>query len=338
MLFSHETSFNEKWEKLSQFLKANGAEGYAYATLQPGLACYATDVGYLAYIKLPRTPLCWREHVLVFSNPVCPAEHWGQIVTDFQKIHTRITFAIISEPFALVLRDLGYRVSWAGYEPVLPIQTYPVKGDWKEYDLIRRAQNEVKRHKLALIEVDGNLKPEPFLALNERWLLTKHSTGKEAWLYARTPVYEAEPDVRRFIAKTPDGDLVGYAFYDPIYQNGMVIGYAANIIRTDENRFAKLVPALHMMALEKFKAEGLTVLNLLIVPFNGRQNSMFNDCRHSAWLGDLILKYGNQLYNFAGKARHKDKYRGVAKPMYVATNGFSALHDVSASLHVAHLI
>lgn len=338
MLLGSNISFAEKWQILSGFLKQNGTEGYAYATLQDGLDCFTTERGYLSYIKLPRDPLCWWEHALVFSNPVCAPEHWVELVTKFQQLYPVVTYAIISEPLAQVLRGLGYKVTWAGYEPILPIQTYPLKGDWKEYDLIRRAQNEAKRHKLVLLEVAGDLKPDPFLALNERWLLTKHSTGKEAWLYARKPVYEAEPGVRRFIAKTPDGELVGYAFYDPIYQHGLIVGYSANIVRTDENKFSKLVPALHMVALEKFRAEGATILDLLIVPFNGRQASLFNDCKHSAWLGDLVLKYGNQLYNFAGKARHKDKYRGAARPMYVATNGFSAIRDVTVSLHLANLI
>lgn len=338
MLLASNISQEHKWQLLSKFLQAYGSEGYAYATLQAGLSYYVTDDGYIAFIELPRNPLCWNKHVLVFSNPVCAPENWERLVRAFTKDFPLATFSIISEPFAKVLKQLGFDVIWAGYEPVLSVPTYPSKGDWKEYDLIRRAQNEVKRQKLMLIEVSGNLKAEPFLALNQRWLLTKHSTGKEAWLYARTPVYEAEPDVRRFIAKTQDGELVGYAFYDPMYQSGQIIGYAANIIRTDENRFAKLVPALHMAALDTFKSEGKSLLNLLIVPFKGRNYSKFNDCRHSAILGDLILKYGNQLYNFAGKARHKDKYRGIEKPMYVATNGFSGLRDVTVSLRLAHLI
>ena len=338
MLIAATVSQENKWCLLAKFLRAHGAEGYAYATLQAGLSYFVTDMGYISYIELPRNPLCWRKHCLAFSNPVCAPENWESIARMFIEAFPLVTFAIISEPFAKVLKKLGCDVIWAGYEPVLPIQTYPSKGNWKEYDLIRRAQNEVKRNNLSILEVAGNLKPEPFQALNQRWLLTKHSTGREAWLYARTPVYESEPDVRRFVAKTNDGELVGYAFYDPMYQAGQIIGYAANIIRTDENRFAKLVPAIHMAALETFKSEGKSLLNLLIVPFKGRNNSEFNDCRHSALLGDLILKYGNQLYNFAGKARHKDKYRGFEKPMYVATNGFSGLRDVTVSLRIANLI
>ena len=338
MLLGTNTTASFKHEKLSPFLRQYGTEGYAYATLQAGMEYFITDYGYLAFVSLPRNLVCWRKHVLVLSNPICAPTDWARIVIDFQKEYPKVTYAIISELFARTLRDIGYSVTWSGYEPILPVQSYPSKGDWKDYDLVRRAQNEAKRHKLTILEVVGNLDQEAFKALNTRWLQTKHSTGKDAWLYARTPVYTDEPDVRKFVAKTPEGELVGYAFYDPVYEAGQVVGYAANIIRTDENRFSKLVPAIHMAALDKFKSEGKKTLNLLIVPFKGRENSAFNDCKHTAWIGDLILKYGNQLYNFAGKARHKDKYRGSIKPMYAATNGFSVIRDATMSLRIANLI
>ena len=76
---------------------------------------------------------------------------------------------------------------------------------------------------------------------------------------------------------TRQGKVVGFVFYDPMYRGGKVFGYSANIVRCDEQRFGRLATAVHMEAMEKFKAEGKEVLNLLLAPFVKLDRGKYND-------------------------------------------------------------
>jgi len=104
-------------------------------------------------------------------------------------------------------------------------------------------------------------------AVSAKWLSTKKVNDREIWIYARRPIFDAEEDVRKFVAYDKEGAVAGFVFYDPMYRDGKVFGYSANISRCDEQRFGRLATAVHMEAIEKFKAEGKEVLNLLLAPF-----------------------------------------------------------------------
>src|SRR5512143_153807 len=97
---------------------------------------------------------------------------------------------------------MGFKVNCIGYEPLIPIQTYNTKGDWKELDLIRRARNEVHREGIQVQEVDAEgLRRQDLEAVSARWLQSKKISDREIWFFARRPVFEPEPDVRKFVAR-----------------------------------------------------------------------------------------------------------------------------------------
>jgi lysylphosphatidylglycerol synthetase-like protein (DUF2156 family) len=167
------------------------------------------------------------------------------------------------------LRGLGFKANCVGYEPELPVQTYNTKGNWKELDLIKRARNEAKREGITIQEETNISKVgrEQFDRVTEQWIASKKVNDREIWLYARRPVYDTEDDVRKFVARNKDGQIVGFVFYDPMYRDGRVIGYSANISRCDEKRYGRLATAIHMEAIEVFRGEGVEVLNLCLAPF-----------------------------------------------------------------------
>src|SRR5437016_2791390 len=243
----------EKWDLLSPFLRENGREALSYATLQEGMEYFIDDVGYIAFTSVNHPIFARKTKRIVLSDPVCAQKDYLQIIRNFLALNPRSVFAVISEDCAEVLRTLDFKVNCIGFEPEIPIQTYNTKGNWKELDLIKRARNEVKREGIVIREENGaGLNKHDFDAVSAKWISTKKVNDREIWIYARRPVFGHEEDVRKFVAYDKEGHVTGFAFYDPMYRDGKVFGYSANISRCDEQRFGRLATAVHMEAVEKF--------------------------------------------------------------------------------------
>src|SRR5436190_4778978 len=241
-----------KWRLLSPFLKQHGAQSLAYATLQEGMEYFIDDdCGYIAYTSIYHPVFARRTKRIALSDPVCAPQNYSLLVERFVKQHPSAVFAVISERFAEVLRSLHFKVNCIGYESELPIQTYNTKGNWKELDLIKRARNEAKREGIVIREEQaGKLDTRALNEISSRWISTKKVNDREIWIYARRPVFEHEEDVRKFLAYDKEGQVAGFVFYDPMYRDGKVYGYSANISRCDEQRFGRLSTAVNMHAME----------------------------------------------------------------------------------------
>jgi lysylphosphatidylglycerol synthetase-like protein (DUF2156 family) len=205
-------------------------------------------------------------------------------------------------------------------------------------DLIRRARNEAHREGIVIQEESAeNLRKQDLEALSARWIKSKKISDREIWFFARRPVFEREVDVRKFVACDREGQVVGFAFYDPMYRDGRVVGYAAIVVRCDEQRFNKLIPAIHMTAIERFRSEGAEVLNLALAPFVELDQGRFNDDRISRVFFQLSERYGNDIYNFRGLSFHKSKYRGQKKCLYYASNRWIPSVDIYLAFRSADI-
>jgi phosphatidylglycerol lysyltransferase len=319
----------EKWTLLSPFLRQYGHEALAYATLQDGMEYFIHEKGYIAYTSVRHRVFAPKGRRIVLSDPVCAKQDLPEVLDDFLGANPRAAFAVISEHCGEVLRQRGFKVNCIGFEPELAIQSYNTRGNWKELDLIKRARNEVKREGIVIREEQIERSQEEHLAeVSARWIQNKKVNDREIWIYARRPVFEHEEDVRKFIAYDKHGNVLGFAFYDPMYREGEVYGYSANIVRCDERRFGKLATAVHMEAVEKWKIEGKQVLNLMLAPFVKLAGGRFNDDTMVRLFLNMSARFGNDIYNFKGLSFHKAKYRGSEKYLYFASNRLLANNDI----------
>jgi len=290
---------------------------------------FLDDTGYIAYTSVSHPFLARKPKRITLSDPICAPADLPKIIRNFLSVDSRAVFGVISEDCAEVLRAMGFKANCIGCEPELPVQTYNTQGNWKELDLIKRARNEVKREGIVIREeTSATLNKQELTAISTKWVSSKLINDREIWIYARPPVFQHEEDVRKFVAYDRDGRVIGFVFYDPMYRAGQVFGYSANIVRCDGQRFGRLATAVHMVAAEKFKAEGKAVLNLLLAPFVKMEVGKF----HDDWMSNLFFRlcdrYGNSIYNFRGLSFHKSKYRGLDKPVYIASNALMPSNDI----------
>jgi len=322
-------SRSEKWRLLSPHLIRHGREALSYATLQEGMEYYVNEKGYIAFTTVHHPVFARQSKRIVLSDPVCSRQDLRSLLGDFIEDHPHTAFAVISEYAAETLRDMGFLANCIGYEPELPVQSYDTKGNWKDLDLIKRARNECKRSQISIREEPiEKVDARQLQNLSATWIQGKMVNDREIWIYARRPIFEKEEGVRKFVAYDPSGRVTGVAFYDPMYEEGKVIGFSANILRCDEQRFGRLATAIHMAAMDKFRDEGSLGLNLCLAPFVDLELGKYNDDPLTRIFFETSERFGNNIYNFKGLAFHKSKYRGVKKPLYFASNSRWPSNDV----------
>jgi lysylphosphatidylglycerol synthetase-like protein (DUF2156 family) len=318
-----------KWDLLSPFIRQHGREALSYATLQQGMEYFIHELGYIAFTTATHPVLARKPRRIVLADPVCDSSDLPLLLAAFLKEFPAAVFPVVSELCARHLRQMGFRANCIGYEPELPVATYNTLGNWKELDMIKRARNESKREGITIREVEIETVPlDQLNALSAKWIEGKKVNDREIWVYARRPVYSQEPDVRKFVAFNREGVAVGYVFYDPMYRDGKIYGYAANTVRCDEARYGRLATAIHMTAIETFRPEGIEVLNLCLCPFSGIDTGIYSDHPVMRWYFQFSERFGGEIYNFKGLSFHKSKYRGAEKPLYFVTNSSMPWNDV----------
>jgi len=320
----------DKWEALSPFLRQYGGEALSYATLQEGMEYFIDDeLGYIAFNTVIHPVFARRPKRIVLSDPICSRENLTTLLERFLADNPSVAFCVISEFCAGTLREMGFKVNCIGPEPELPIQTYNTNGNWRDLDMIKRARNESRREGVVIREEQlEEIESSKLQAVSSKWRGTKILSDREIWIYARRPIWETEPDVRKFIAYDKVGELIGFVFYDPVYRRGEVVGYSANTSRCDETRYGRLATAIHMEAVDLFRAEGRETLNLCLAPFVRLEIGKYNDDRITRLFFELSEKYGNRIYNFKGLAFHKSKYRVPEKPLYFASKALITSNDI----------
>jgi lysylphosphatidylglycerol synthetase-like protein (DUF2156 family) len=319
----------EKWNLLSPFLRRYGREALSYATLQEGMEYFVHATGFIAFTTVVHPVFARRGVRVVLSDPICAREDLKVLLQCFMAVAPRAAFAVVSEECAAILRELGFKANCIGFEAEIPVQTYNTRGNWKELDLVKRARNEAKREGIVIREDPiESVNAAELSEVSRRWIGGKKVNDREIWIYARRPVFRPEEDVRKFVAYDREGRVAGFVFYDPMYREGRVYGYSANISRCDETRFGRLSTAVHMTAAEQFRAEGIEVLNLCLAPFVKLEEGKYNDDRGAKMFFQLSERYGNAIYNFKGLSFHKSKYRGTEKFLYFVSNNSIPSNDV----------
>ena len=75
-----------------------------------------------------------------------------------------------------------------------------------------------------------NINLEEVRHLSETWQSTRQ-TRRLIHFFYRPLVLTDEPDVRKFFLFNPAGEIVAFVFFDPIYRDGLILGYSPAVKR-----------------------------------------------------------------------------------------------------------
>ena len=168
---------------------------------------------------------------IVFANPVCSPGRLGALINRYleqQQVPT--LFLGVDKTVAALLVQQGYSTNQIGIESYIDLNTFDTVGKHKKQ--LRHASNFGARHQSSAVELSWkDVDAEQVMGLSREWRARKGVSQRELKLLTRPPVFEDEPLVRKFYCFQGE-KLLGFVFFEPYFNNGKVIGYCANIIRS----------------------------------------------------------------------------------------------------------
>jgi phosphatidylglycerol lysyltransferase len=298
----------EKSPVLVKYLKRYGSLSTSYTTIQDGFAHYLLDgAGYIPYALTGRggrggsTAYC-------LSNPIAAPEDYERLLAAFLKRFPRAAFIQVTEGFAQVLERAGFLVNEMGVETEIFLREFKFSGRARESQ--RRSIRKAMAAGTKVEELtDPSSAADELMEISSEWLKTKTVKDRELRFVARGAVFEREPDVRKFAARI-NGRHIGFVFFSPMYDDGRVYGYLADVLRTRPDAPSGTITLILKHAIDLFKAEGREVLSLGLSPFFDIADDRF---RHS-----LIMKHafktlyraGNGIFPFKNLSYTKSRYGG----------------------------
>jgi lysylphosphatidylglycerol synthetase-like protein (DUF2156 family) len=199
-------------------LRAYGNFALAYsATFQPGLDYFGDEQGFLAYKQVGST-------AFVLSDPLAPIGGCEGLIRSFVSERSDVCFWQASRPVAKILEKIGFCVNEMGTETRIELNGYDFDGPRKRN--FRRALNRADCCSYTIAERPvTSIDREELQTVSERWRQTRGVKNREMTFLTRPAILDDEVDVRKFFAFDRKRGLQAFAFFDPIYAGGKVVGY-----------------------------------------------------------------------------------------------------------------
>lgn len=292
-------------EDILELLRRNGRGSLSYSALQEGMLWFVKPgVGLVQYEQLETVI----HNAICLGDPISPPEAMEGLIGEFlERFHDPI-FIHLSKDAAKLLEKSGFFINEMGHETIIDIANFSLSGSKKEF--LRSQRNRAQKDGVAVMELqDANVSAEKLRRISEEWMHKKAVHDHELAFLVRPAVFENEPDVRKFVAIHRD-EVIGFVFFDPMYRDGKVYGYMANILRTLGERSYSITDFIILEALEKFRAEGIEELSLGFSPFSDVADT--GEFKYSKPLHDLFkytYEHANYLYSFKSLSFHKERYR-----------------------------
>ena len=318
-------SFDRRLALLRQY----GTFTQAYsATFQDGLEYFENNHGFLAYKMVGGT-------AFALGDPVISPERREGLIHAFVRAKSDVSFCQISRPTAELLSGMDFKVNGMGTETRIDLTNYQRKTLRKA---LKRASNIGYFIREASSTSVGIDKIE---AVSNGWRQTRTYKDREVGFINRPIVFGDEIDVRKFYAFDSHGDLMAFSFYDPIYQDGQVVGYSTSFKRRSPDSDPFISSAILQSAIDAFRQEGRKWLFLGLSPMADIDDKEF---RHSAFLSACFghvyrCPLSNRfVYPLQGHATHKREFRGTAEQTYFAFNTGLALPRILKLLRACNMV
>jgi lysylphosphatidylglycerol synthetase-like protein (DUF2156 family) len=295
-------------------LREYGNFALAYsATFQPGLDYFGNEEGFLAYKQVGRT-------AFVLSDPLAPIGASEGLIRSFVSEKSDVCFWQASRPTAKILEKIGFCVNEMGTETRIELSGYDFDGPRKRN--FRRALNRAAGCSYTIAEHPvTSLDREELQTVSERWRQTREVRDREMTFLTRPAILEDEVDVRKFFAFDHKRSLQAFAFFDPIYTGGEVVGYLCSAKRRLPEADTLVGYAILHRAIRTFQGEGRVILSLGLSPLCGIQDRDLSSNRLVSYGFRAVYRsrlFNALIYPLQGFAAHKGAFCGSTEQTYCA--------------------
>lgn len=309
------------------YLKNFGNHCMSFSQFQADMHYFdISGIGYIAYRKK------WGARY-VLADPVCDEKDREYIIGEFLKIKTHTAFIQISEPVAeLIHEKFGMYSSQFGVETIVDLNTWDLKG--KKKQILRTSVNKAVKDGVRFVEMEEEMND---VDLTKQWMSTRAVSKKEVVFLIRPKDQEYQEGTRKFYAYL-GGELLGYIHFDPIYENGNVLGYVPNISRFSPKFKQGIFYPLMVHAMETFKKEGVPYLYLGISPAVVDDQDKACESKLFKFFVRQLYKYGNMFYSFKGLHFTKSRFQGKEVKTFCAHSGMLPTRAFLTVFHMCNII
>jgi phosphatidylglycerol lysyltransferase len=207
-----------------------------------------------------------------------------------------------------------------GTETRIELEGYDFDGPRKRN--FRRARNRAACCSYRIVECSvSSLDREELQTVSERWRQTRGVKNREMTFLTRRAILDDEIDVRKFFTFDRKGSLQAFAFFDPIYEGGDVVGYLCSAKRRLPEADTLVGYAILHRAIRTFKDEGKAILSLGLSPLCGIEDKSLSNNRLMSLAFRAIYRsrvFNKYIYPLQGFAAHKGAFCGSAEQTYCA--------------------
>ena len=299
---------------IDDLFKRYGTESNSLILQQPGVGYWGDRNGMVGYTTV-RT--LFSRQIMVFANPLCAPERYESLLTAFLAAMPDALFVSVDEAVCRVLNRLGYRSNHFGWDNTIHLSGFDTAGS-KKKQLRNTGNRWTKAGSVVVEQTWDEVDATAVRLLSDAWRKTKTVSTREINLFTRPPGFCDEAGVRKFYCYDR-GQLIGFVFFLPIYNDGRVIGYGSNITRAlPTANHGGVTDFIILEAIKKFRSEGLTVLSLGISPLHQLERTP-NESPFIRHVLSWSFHSLDRFYAFQGLANHKKKYRARGQKWFLCT-------------------
>jgi lysylphosphatidylglycerol synthetase-like protein (DUF2156 family) len=317
-----------------EHLLRHGDFALAYeCAMEPGLSSFGDRRGFIAYERK-------MGHTFALGDPVADPATVDSLIHDFAGHLRGPTFVAIGQATAERLAARGFHVTHFGHDTVIDLAGHTFAGGAGKP--IRYASSWIATNGMTVAEARfEDFTQDSIRHLSRSWRQSRVNFRREVGFLNRRLQARSEEGVRTFFATDAAGVPVGFVVFDPVYRDGRILGYLASGKRRDPERSAYLDMGVMRHAIDVFKAEGREAVWLGLSPIADLHRGPFRDSAllHKVMAGGYRSAYvNNRIFNFAGIAAYKRRFRGREIPLYIASPPGSDFTRLVALLRVVRLI
>lgn len=253
--------------------------------------------------------------LVALYDPIGPTLQRAELIWQFRDLcdvyHARPVFYQVRAENLPFYMDIGLTAIKLGEEARVDLRRFDLEAKGKEMKDLRYTWNRGGRDGLSLeIHEPGQAPLEELKVISDAWLTGKNVREKGFSLGRFSPDY-----LKHFRIAIVHFQGKPVAFANLLETNGHEVA-SLDLMRAHPEA-PKLTMEFMMVGLiQHFKAQGYERFSLGMVPLSGLQPR--RGAPFTQRLGSMVFRKGEQLYNFQGLRRFKDKFQPDWEPRYMA--------------------
>ncbi|AKA26278.1 bifunctional lysylphosphatidylglycerol flippase/synthetase MprF [Pseudomonas chlororaphis] len=300
---------SEELERAAKILMASSQpDGGLSLTGDKALLFHPNDDAFLMYARRGRS-------LVALYDPIGPTQQRAEMIWQFRDLcdvhHARPVFYQVRAENLPYYMDIGLTAIKLGEEARVDLQRFDLDAKGKEMKDLRYTWNRGTRDGLALeIHEAGHAPMDELKVISDAWLTGKNVREKGFSLgrFSEDYLKHFRIAIIRF-----EGRPVAFANLLETYSHDLA---SLDLMRAHPDA-PKLTMEFMMVGLiQHYKNHGYARFSLGMVPLSGLQPR--RGAPLTQRLGSMVFRRGEQLYNFQGLRRFKDKFQPDWEPRYMA--------------------